>query len=267
MFQTITFFGAIFLEYFLPFIVLAWLRSRKWKVLAVVLITLWISWSLTSMANTISWSFWFFNRSLDEIGVLAENGEIKRIQPLLNQYFQENQMRGIFETENLCIQICLDAQEGDPQLPSYFGRAYFSKPISVTESPFWFPNWQHFPELFLIHCLVGTTLLVAAIFARHLIFVLFYMFFVFIAAVWLWTCGVHALPYYESCHQVLAAIHYVIEENREEDLAIQLKKLPAPPSQTSACGFYMSPEGQGLLKQLASDLRNNEKQNKNTVSQ
>ena len=255
MFQTFTLFGAVFSGYLAAFTAVALCRSRKWKITMVVLATLWTSYELMSMANTIGWSFWIFNQNLNEIAIMAENGKAERLQPVFEPYFRENQWMVISDLERLYDEICQEARAVD--LPVQFGyrNVRFAGTVSTNTHPFWFPDWRNFPTLLLLNVLVGTALLVAAIFAKRRVFVLLNVACVLVAALWLWACSAHAQPYYESCRQVLAAIDEAIGENREEELAALLKNFPESPSQVSASEFYTSPEGQTLLNQLASDLR------------
>lgn len=255
MFQTFTFFGVVFLGYLAAFTAVAFCRLRKWKITMVILATLWTSYALMGLANTIGWNFWFFDQSLNEIAFMAENCKAERLQPVFEPYFQENQSMGIAEMERLCFQIGQEARAVEPPFQSGLRNIIFSGPISTNTHPFWFPEWRNFPTLLLLHVLAGTALLLTAIFAKRPVFVALNAACVFVAALWLWACSVHSQPYYESCRQVLAAIHEAIAENREDDLASLLKNFPEPPSQVSAFEFYMSPEGQNLLNLLASDLR------------
>lgn len=258
MFQTFTFFGTVFLGYLLTFMAAAFCCSRKWKVTMVVLVTLWTSYGSMSMANTIGWNFWFFDQSLNEIAFLAENGKAERLQPVFEPYFQENQWMGIAEMERLCFQISQEARAVEPPFQPGLRNIIFSGPISTNTPPFWFPNWRNFPTLLLLHVLAGTVLLMAAIFAKRPVFVLLNAVCIFTAAFWLWACNVHAQPHYGSCRLVLASIHEAIGETHEDELATLLKNFPRPPFQVSAYEFYMSPEGQALLNQLASDLSKSE---------
>ncbi len=255
MFQCFPFFGCVFLVYLIPFLVLLYCNSRKWKVFMVILVTLWSSYELMCTANTIGWNFYFFDQSLNEIAFLAENGKAEQLQPVFEPYFQENQSMGIVEMGRLCFQIRQEARAMEQPFQSGLRNIRFAGPISSNTSPFWFPDWRNFPTLLLLHVLTGTALLLAAIFAKHPVFVLLNAVCIFTAAFWLWACSVHSQPYYESCRQVLAAIHEAVRENREDELASLLINFPSPPSQVSSFEFYMSPEGQALLKQLASDLR------------
>ncbi len=255
MFQTFTFFGAVFWVYLAAFTAVAFCRSRKWKVTMVILATLWTSYELMSTANTIGWNFWFFNQSLNEIAIMAENGKAERLQPVFEPYFRENQLMVISDLERLDFEIRQEARAVD--LPVQFGsrNVRFSGTVSANTHPFWFPGWRNFPTLLLLNVLAGTALLLAAIFAKRPVFVALNVACVCVAALWLWACSAHAQPYYESCCQVLAAIHEAVGENREDELAALLKNFPEPPSQVSAFEFYLSPEGQTLLNQLASELR------------
>ena len=255
MFHTFTFFGAVFLVYLAAFTAVAFCRSRKWKITMVVLATLWTSYELMSTANTLWWNFWFFNQSLNEIGIMAENGKAERLQPVFEPYFRENQWMVISDLERLYFEICQEARAVDLPVLFVYRNDRFSGTVSTNTYPFWFPDWRNFPTLLLLHVLVGAVLLLAAIFAKRPVFVALNVACVCVAALWLWACSAHAQPYYESCRQVLAAIDEAIRENREEELAALLKNFPEHPSQVYISECYTSPEGQALLNQLASDLR------------
>ena len=52
----------------------------------VIFVTLWTSYELLSVTNTIEWNFRFFDGSLEKITCLVSDGETKSLQPIFDSW-------------------------------------------------------------------------------------------------------------------------------------------------------------------------------------
>lgn len=235
-----------------PFIgvILACCRARVWKVAVTILVTLWIAHGVYITACSFSYQFWDFDRSLQDIGTLALNGETDVLLPHFDACFTKNPENGI-SVRDLCIRIHQEylKTEHENQLPP---RPEFTGSISTP--PCWFPIGRNVERLLILVTLVGVALFLLALFAKRWFFIVTIFFWLIASDVWFCCCAGRQTHYFEPCQRVLVSIHETLNEGKSSELVPILTDFPRSPTNLPA-EFYMSMEGRNLLYELETKIQ------------
>ncbi|MDO4629262.1 MAG: hypothetical protein Q4C70_08785 [Planctomycetia bacterium] len=216
-----------------------------------ILVTLWIAHGVYITACSFSYRFWDFDRSLQDIGTLALNGETDVLLPHFDACFTKNPENGISARE-LCIRIHQEylKTEHENQLPP---RPEFTGSIST--HPCWFPIGRNAERLLILVALVGVVLFLLALFAKRWVFIVTIFVWMITSDVWFFYCSaIFELGHFKPCQHILASIHETLKEDKSSELVSILSEFPRSPTNLPT-EFYMSVEGRNLLYELETKIQ------------